>query len=247
MGMCRTYSPYGAWELKRNYQRNLLIANGLTVLIAVVLVAIPSMVTGPSEAGPTTVGPPPEPIETTINWSPPPVVTLEGPTVTTPGMTREELLGRIPTPVPDDQIQDDNVVIATRDEIIEWSNIYDPGDGGGAEFEGSGGSDVDRDFPAPDSFVSVEIEPKLIYQAMPAYPRLAKQAGIEGDVWVKVLVDIDGSVREAIIGLSSESAMLDEAAVAAAYRNRFSPAIQNGRPIPVWVTYKVEFRLNSGR
>ena len=85
----------------------------------------------------------------------------------------------------------------------------------------------------------------MVYQNTPDYPRLAKQAGITGTVWMKVLIDEEGNVLKAIIAKSSGTASLDEAALKASYGNKFSPGIQNGRPVKVWVTYPVEFKLED--
>jgi periplasmic protein TonB len=77
----------------------------------------------------------------------------------------------------------------------------------------------------------------------PEYPRMARQAGIEGDVWVRVLVDRSGSVREALLFKSSGTQALDHAALAAAPHNRFEPSLKDGEPIPTWITYRVSFSL----
>ena len=45
--------------------------------------------------------------------------------------------------------------------------------------------------------------------------------------------------------LSSGVASLDDAAVKAAFKNRFKPGIQNGRPIACWVSYTVDFDIND--
>ena len=71
------------------------------------------------------------------------------------------------------------------------------------------------------------------------------EAGLEGVVWVKALVGSDGSVRDAVVYKSSGTPSLDEAAVAAAPACKFKPAIQNGSPVAMWVTYKVEFVLEQ--
>ncbi len=52
--------------------------------------------------------------------------------------------------------------------------------------------------PAPDEFVPVEIYAEMIYEEVPDYPRLAREAGMEAVVWVKALVDKEGNVKRAI-------------------------------------------------
>jgi TonB family protein len=106
--------------------------------------------------------------------------------------------------------------------------------------------DIDDDdyLPSMEEFVAVEIIAEMIHYETPGYPRLAEQAGLEGLVWIKALVTRDGSVRDAVVYKSSGTPSLDDAAVAAAPKCQFKPAIQNGRPVAMWVTYKVEFILN---
>ncbi len=73
------------------------------------------------------------------------------------------------------------------------------------------------------------------------YPEIAIQANIEGRVTIKVLVDRDGSVVS-IGSLSGPDVFHDE--VREKVRNlKFTPGLQNGRPVKVWVTVPFNFRL----
>ena len=103
--------------------------------------------------------------------------------------------------------------------------------------------DPEDTLPAPDEFILVDIRPELINEHNPDYPKLARQAGITGPVWVKALVDEEGNVLKAIVWESSGAVSLDEAAIEAAYKCEYKPGIQDGRPVKVWVTYPVEFTL----
>jgi protein TonB len=93
-------------------------------------------------------------------------------------------------------------------------------------------------------YYKVEIKPKPVYSAVPAYPELAKQAGIEGTTVVKMLIDIDGSVIDVKILKSSGNQMLDQAAIAAARKSKFTPARQRDKFVRVWVARPMQFRLN---
>ena len=99
--------------------------------------------------------------------------------------------------------------------------------------------------PRPDDFVEVETMPEMIYTESPVYPDSVKKDGITGEVWIKSLVDKQGSVQTAIVGKSSGTPALDEAALKAAYKCKFHPAMQDSQPVAVWVTYKVEFTLDE--
>ncbi len=106
--------------------------------------------------------------------------------------------------------------------------------------------DEEEVLPSPDEFIPVEITAEMIYEHPPEYPRLAQTAGVKAVVWVKALVDKNGNVRNAMVLKSSGSkAGFDEAALKAAYKCKFTPAIQNGRPVAVWVGYQVEFSMSD--
>jgi protein TonB len=103
----------------------------------------------------------------------------------------------------------------------------------------------DTTIPSSKEFIPVEEQPVMIYQEKPIYPPDAKAAGIAGEMWVKAGVDKRGIVRSATVGRSSGNKSLDDAALAAAWKCKFKPAVQNGKPVGVWVTYMVEFKLDT--
>ena len=92
-------------------------------------------------------------------------------------------------------------------------------------------------------YYKVEVKPKPVFNPIPKYPELAKQAGIEGTTVVKMLVDVDGSVREVKILKSSGNQMLDQAALAAARQSKFTPAKQRDKFVRVWVSRPFKFKL----
>jgi len=94
-------------------------------------------------------------------------------------------------------------------------------------------------------FWKVEVPPKPIHPVEPVYPELARKAEIEGKVVVKVLVDIDGKVIDAVIIKSSKNAELDRAALKAARQWIFSPAKQRDRYVRVWVVIPFDFKLTD--
>ena len=75
------------------------------------------------------------------------------------------------------------------------------------------------------------------------YPEIARKAGIEGRVIIRVLVGADGKARKTLIE-SSDNEMLNEAAVKAIKDyGLFTPAKQNGQSIMCWVSIPINFRL----
>jgi protein TonB len=93
-------------------------------------------------------------------------------------------------------------------------------------------------------FWRVEIKPQPISIPTPTYPDLARQANVEGQTVVEALVGTDGSVADARVLKSSGNASLDQSAVDAALKARFSPAKQRDQPVRVWVSIPFRFTLN---
>jgi TonB family protein len=92
-------------------------------------------------------------------------------------------------------------------------------------------------------FYRLEVQPKPVDVPVPAYPEAVRNAGIEGTATVELLLNLDGSVMDARVLKSSGNQMLDAAAVEAALRARFTPAMQRDKPVRVWVSFPYHFRL----
>jgi protein TonB len=82
----------------------------------------------------------------------------------------------------------------------------------------------------------------LVEKPPPIYPELAQMSKIEGTVIVRVLVGKDGKVKDAILGKGVND-MLDDAAIDAAKHYVFQPAMQNKKPVAVWVAIPFKFSL----
>lgn len=95
--------------------------------------------------------------------------------------------------------------------------------------------------PPPDSFIPFDTPPELVASAEPVYPELARRAEVEGMVVVLVTIDETGKVIDAEVA-TSDSSVFDEAALAAAYKFVFRPALQ--RDIPVRAKIAVRFRFS---
>jgi protein TonB len=93
-------------------------------------------------------------------------------------------------------------------------------------------------------FRVVEEEPRLVEGRPPVYPGLAREARIEGTTVVRALVGRDGKVKEVLVVRSAHD-LLDRAAVEATRDYVFTPAIQSGRPVAVWVSIPFRFTLRQ--
>jgi len=85
-------------------------------------------------------------------------------------------------------------------------------------------------------------EPQLINKVEPEYPRMAREAGLEGVVRLDFAVDRNGNVSNIEI-VTSGIASLDEAARFAVSQYKYIPACYMGRPIESHATTVIEFLL----
>lgn len=92
-------------------------------------------------------------------------------------------------------------------------------------------------------FYALSEKPVVIKRVEPIYPELARKAGIEGMVVVKVLINTKGDVEK--VQVIKSNPMLDDAAVAAAKQFKFKPGKQRDRFVKVWMTIPFTFRLKK--
>lgn len=86
--------------------------------------------------------------------------------------------------------------------------------------------------------------PQVMHIVNPGYPSAAMRKGVEGTVICSILVSPEGDVEAVRILKSADNTYgLDDAAVAAVAKWKFRPAVKDGRPIRVWISYPVVFRL----
>ena len=74
------------------------------------------------------------------------------------------------------------------------------------------------------------------------YPSLARKAGLEGTVVIKLVVTPEGKPSQPEV-LKSVHQVLDAAAIAGIMKLEFEPARQRSREVPVWISIPVVFEL----
>ena len=92
---------------------------------------------------------------------------------------------------------------------------------------------------------AADVMPEIIEQWPPEYPAEIKAAGIGGTVVVKSFIDSSGEVVKVGILESSGSEQLDRAALEAARKSKFKPALKNGQPVATWISHKMVFTLDN--
>lgn len=96
--------------------------------------------------------------------------------------------------------------------------------------------------PDPPETQEVEEQPAPVKQVNPVYPEEARAQKLEGTVFVKAIVNRDGTVRRAEIA-KSDNSLFDQASLDAIRQWEFKPAMKNGEAVAAWVTVPVRFKL----
>lgn len=86
----------------------------------------------------------------------------------------------------------------------------------------------------------VKAPTRTVYAA-PVYPAIAISAHLEGDVTLEALIDVNGAVQD--LRVVRGVPLLEQAALEAVRRWRYTPTLLNGVPVPVVMTVTVSFRL----
>lgn len=228
-------------ELKRAYQRNMLIGFTIAGLLFVSVVALASTWNREYE----------EPVVINVEDLRPDTLIVMPPIPPGPTEPIEVTTGQPPEPpeigiiiAVDDSLIKEAEEIPTQNQIKSWvpdAPVIDPDQ---YASEANIKRVLESLLPGPKDFVPYDEMPVAINQPSPVYPPLAQRAGMQGVVWLKALIDQEGKVRKVIIEKDSEAhAGFEEAAIDAAYKTTWKPALANGQPVALWVTYKVEFVL----
>jgi TonB family protein len=87
-----------------------------------------------------------------------------------------------------------------------------------------------------------DVEPQLLHFAEAVYPPNPLKNGREGTVLLEMLVTANGLV-DSVLVVESLDSDLDQAAVEAAFRCTFSPAMVAGQPVPVYLQFAYTFSV----
>ncbi len=250
---------YGAPELKKTYQK--FFSRGLILAIAahvVVLGAYFGFMYIKAKADEnkqkitqrvinvSDLEPPPS----ATDEEPPPPPKIEEPPVAPP----KDLSALTPEPVAKEKAEEKT--IKTQEEL---EKIQGPVGNDSGKISYTGPVKVEEK-KIEEKIKKEEVVEKTVYQSFEVekppecvnlaqvrasmhYPEVARQAQIEGRVSVKVLVGTDGSVVK-IGSISGPDVFHDEVRDKAS-NLQFTPGLQNGKPVKVWVTVPFNFKLNN--
>jgi TonB family protein len=101
------------------------------------------------------------------------------------------------------------------------------------------------DFDNPASADSLVV-PEMLDPRQPVYPLSAKKANKQGSITVHALVDGSGTVIEAYCDSTCKINSLNNAALMAAFQNKFKPGSIDGKFSAGWVKFRFDFKLSDG-
>lgn len=237
---------YGAFEIKKLYPRNFSI--GVAVAIILHMVTLGSYYV--SQAFGSKDDFENAPVVRIIKYSelgPPPSIANDVPQqIAVTGPVAPPTVG-VPVPVPDAEAPPEQTIATQQEMSAQASPSLSEG-------IGTGQVQITQDIkieetkkdedPDINTFVPVEKFPEIVYSPTPEYPELARRAGITGKVYVKILVDKEGKPKKAVI-FKSDSDLFNDAAIAAAMKSAFTPAIQDNKPVTVWIVIPYKFTLQQ--
>ena len=87
--------------------------------------------------------------------------------------------------------------------------------------------------------------PKIPLGDLIIYPELAREAGIEGKIFVRAFINTKGIVTATKIVKGLPNTGLDEAALNAIKKSRWYPARQRDKKVGIWLTIPVDFSLTN--
>ncbi|MBM2816786.1 MAG: TonB family protein [Ignavibacteria bacterium] len=246
-------SGYGAAELKEYINRFTVRAFVITISLSLLLLIQYALIKTLGTKKPLMMAPIarmsltdiPPPSQTDEVQAPPPQQIIN---------TGPAARAGIPLPVPEAMLKDNLQDFATMKDLGRAS-----AEGGSGIDMGGFASNIDFDAkdvnvrvreeePSPDEFIPVEKEPNFDYDRLmklAKFPDIARRAGIEGKVQLRVLVYKDGKIkRDKIIIEYTDSELLNDAAVKAIVDyGQLIPAVQNGQPVQCWVSIPIIFKL----
>jgi periplasmic protein TonB len=249
---------YGAYELRRTYNRRLRISVAVMLSLTLML-CIGQLIAGrltdkeaklalvPEDAVLKTVEipeepeplPPPPAVKT-----PPPVQTIA---VTPPRIMPDEQVPETEVPPVEDQ-EDAKIDLVTQDGDKDVGIVAPPVEDGDRGI-------VDKPKPVEDDkdkiWISVQKESEYpggmaawtrFLKRQLNYPQLAVDNQIQGTVWVQFVVDREGNVSN-VQAVSGPVELRDEAIRVIRKSGKWVPALQNGNHVPSYKKQPIGFQL----
>lgn len=155
----------------------------------------------------------------------------------------------IPIPVEEEQISEEPQIMMSQQELAEAFEAQAAEEG---DLEIPEGAEIvigemagEEEIPESGVFIPFEVPPQPLedFSPQPEFPELARQAGMAGKVIVQVYVDKRGDVKKwKIVKADPEGLGFEEEVQKVITKWKFTPAIQQGNPVGVWVSMPFNFK-----
>jgi len=153
----------------------------------------------------------------------------------------------IPIAVAEDEVEADPMMMPTQ---MELSQALSSGSDASLEI-GAGeeiiiNDDTEEDvIPGSEKFIPFEVAPQSLGDnPLPTYPKNIGDVGIQGKVIARAYVDKNGDIKKYIIVLvKPEGLGFEQEVEKIIMKWKFTPAIQNHKPIGVWVDIPFVFKV----
>ena len=136
---------------------------------------------------------------------------------------------------------------------IDFTNEIDPGDEISNPFDGEDIDDPfvdDIDIPRDPSKLEIQAKfpggDKALLEFIrnnTVYPKLAKEMGISGKVWIQFVIGKDGKVKDVKVLQSPDKSLSKSALKTINKLPAFKPAKQNGKSVSMYYRIPVNFKL----
>lgn len=246
---------YGAYDMRKKYNRYLERAALIAALLFLFMTTFPKVWQWIApDFGDDTEELIVTPIELTDLAQPPPLEEeTPPPPPVAPPPVRAQIEFRVPTPTADpveeetikemEELEESKADLGTAD-VEGTTDGYDFGD-----IDSKGVEEVvvkEEKEVGPNEFVLLEKEPAPVnldqLKGLIGYPPMAKEAEIEGKVIIRVQVDKNGHYVKHLV-IKDPHPILTKAVTDKINMLTFTPGIQAGKPIKVWVTIPFDFKL----
>lgn len=236
---------YGSFELKKLVGRNLIRGLVISVLVHTAVVASPYIAklfeSDIPEPTRVVILDPSQLTKLKSQRDTPEQVQIARPNIAPPRAA-------IPIAVPEEQVEEQQQLMPSQEEL---SNIMSAGSDDSLDF-GTGTEVVIQEsgdeIPGSDIFIPFEVAPQPLpdFSPKPDMPEMAKMAGVQGKVIVQVYVDKKGEVKKwKIVKEEPKDLGFGEEVEKIIPKWKFTPAIQQGNPVGVWIAIPFNFKYKK--
>lgn len=243
---------YGAYVLRKKYNRNMNIAFAISIASLLLAISIPTILDKLSELTTeevkvqevdlTLADPPPldkdEPPPPPPPPDPPPPV-QETIKFTPPVIVEEVKEEDIPPPV--EQTNETTVSTKTQEGSNEIIDL--PDDGGGGDDLGLGQQEIFTIVEQMPEFQGGEEKLREFLSKNIKYPAMARENGISGTVYITFVVEGDGRITDVKSLRGLGGGLTEEALRVVKMMPNWTSGKQNGKPVRVQFTLPVKFTL----